>query len=147
MSAALLQSTLPDSTWKDNDAKFDDLCQFVNLGQGRFSLALVEFDLPSLQAATLARLRDQFKDRKIVTIELTPPPPDVPRAYDIFDQMAEQLKFRAPDGAPDALVIIGLEKLYPAAAAGRDNATEQLARVIQPLNLGRNQFNRLIPAP
>ena len=44
----------------ENHRKFEALCQLIELGQGSFALALVEFDLPRVQRQVLDSLRRRF---------------------------------------------------------------------------------------
>lgn len=121
---------------------FDALCRLIRRGQGRFVFALVEYNLPRERDAVLDRLRAIFSDLNLVTVALTPPPPDAPPTLNVLDQLGDLVRTASPDRKPDALLITGYETLFPDAP---DDA--QLARAIQPLNLGRNLLAEMFPCP
>jgi len=132
----------------DNARKLEALEQFIELGQGSFYLALVQFDLPSLQEEVLSKLRERFADLNLVTVTLTPPPPDAPRTFNVLDQLRNLAESESPEKPPDALVITGYESLFPEAIRADDGRiTDEVVRAIQPLNLGRNLFAEAFPCP
>ena len=122
------------------------LCRLIQLGQGRFTLALVEYDLPSKRAEVVSGLRARFPLLNLTEVALSPPPPDAPTPYGVLDQLREQVRDSSPGGAPDALVVMGLETLLPSDAAGA-HAEDEIRRAIQPLNLGRNLLAEWFPCP
>jgi hypothetical protein len=132
----------------DNRRDFEAICRLIRRGQGHFVLALVEFDLPRQRDAVLGQLREAFPDLNVVTVALTPPPSDAPRAYHVLDQLNDRVNAASPDKAPDALIITGYETLFPENLDATDGRSiEQLKRAIQPLNLGRNILAETFPCP
>ncbi len=131
----------------DNQRKVDAMRRMISRGQGRFVFALVEFDLPSLQNEVLLKLRESLVDLNIVTVKLSPPPLDAPRALTVLDQLEDLVKLHSPDKAPDALIITGYETLFADAIADESRPSYNLRRAIQPLNLGRNIFAEKFPCP
>src|SRR5215213_5380658 len=112
MSAVTITQPSTGSTQADNDRKLEALCQLIELGQGGFTLALVEFDLPRLQNLVLGKLSERLAFN-ILTIKLTPSPSDAPRAYNVLDQMGDLVKLASPKKPPEALIVTGLESLFP----------------------------------
>ncbi len=131
----------------ENQRRAEALRRLIRRGQGRFVLALVEFDLPSLLNQALDELRASFPNLNIVTVKLSPLPADAPRAQTVLDQLEDLVKLLSPDKAPDALIITGYETLFADAIANDGRPTDSLGRAIQPLNLGRNLFAEKFPCP
>lgn len=131
----------------ENQRRLEALCQLIELGQGAFALALVEFDLPSQQRVVLQELQRCLRNLHMVTVDLTPPPIDTPRTH-VLDQLRERVHSTCPDHPPDALIITGLEALLSDAhGAFEGHLSAQDVRVLQPLNLGRNVFAETFPCP
>lgn len=126
--------------------EIEALCQLVKLGQGHFTLALVEYDLPRACAGVLAHLREQFPDLNVVEAELSPPPPDAPLTYTVLDQLKKIVQASSPNKPPDALLLTGLETLFPHASED-DQISDEQHRALQPLNLGRNLLAEEFPCP
>ncbi len=148
MSAVTLSQPPTVRYEADNPRKLEALEQFIELGQGSFYFAPVQFDLPSLQNEVLGKLHEKSPHLNLVTVRLTPPPADAPRAYHVLDQLRDLVRLESPDRAPDALIITNYESLFPEAVKADDGRiTEELVRAIQPLNLGRNLFAEAFPCP
>ncbi|MGH9847689.1 MAG: hypothetical protein ACREEM_54055 [Blastocatellia bacterium] len=83
MSAVITRDPISpiDALESNNQLRFEALCRLVEYSQGTFSFAPVQFDLPSLQNEVLGKLHERFPDLNLVTVKLTPPPPDAARAY------------------------------------------------------------------
>jgi hypothetical protein len=111
-------------------------------------LALLEFDLPSTQTEVLSHLEDRFRDAlNLITIKLAPPPAYAPRTFNVLDQLNEAVSLPSKGKEPDALVITGLESLFPETFLVDGEVSEDLVRAIQPLNLGRNVLAQRFPCP
>src|SRR6266446_855936 len=131
-----------------NQSKFDALCRLIQRGQGRFVLALIAFDLPSQRKQLIEKLNHALPSLNLTTVRLTPLPADTPRTLNVLDQLKTLVQGSSPDRRPDAMIITGYESLLPDALDGTDEqAAEQLARAIQPLNLGRNVLAENFPWP
>jgi hypothetical protein len=131
----------------DNLHNVEALCRLISYAQGDFAFAPVEFDLPSLQNEVLGKLRESLPALNIVTVKLSPPPLDAPRALTVLDQLEDLVNLHSPDKAPDALIITGYETLFADAIADESRFSSNLRRAIQPLNLGRNIFAEKFPCP
>lgn len=150
MSATLIgteEVSVATTNGADNQRKADAMRRMISRGQGRFVFAPVEFDLPSLQNEALGKLRESLPDLNIVTVKLSPPPLDAPRALTVLDQLEDLVNLHSPDKAPDALIITGYETLFADAIADESKPSYNLRRAIQPLNLGRNIFAEKFPCP
>jgi hypothetical protein len=150
MSATLVgteEISVTTTNGADNQRKADAMRRMISRGQGHFVFAPVEFDLPSLQNDVLGKLRESLPDLNIVTVRLSPPPLDAPRALTVLDQLEDLVNLNSPDKAPDALIITGYETLFADAIASDGQSTHNLRRAIQPLNLGRNIFAEKFPCP
>ncbi|HMV83253.1 MAG TPA: ATP-binding protein, partial [Blastocatellia bacterium] len=121
----------------DNPRKAKALQRLIQRGQGRFVLALVEFDLPSKQTEIFKELRANLSELNLVTVKLSPLPRDDQRGWTVLDQLQDLVKLYSPDKAPDALIVTGYETLL----------ADNLKRAVQPLNLGRNLFAKTFPCP
>lgn len=137
MSTTILTPNQFAAEGADNQRKLDALCRLVTRGQGRFVLALVEFDLPSLRTQVFDGLKAGTGNLNLVRVELWPPPPDTPHTRTVLDQLEELAELYSPGKAPDALIITGYETLL----------ADDLRRAVQPLNLGRNDFVEAFPCP
>jgi hypothetical protein len=134
----------------DESSKFDALCRLIKRGQGRFVLALVSFDLPSLQDKLIHQLKSSLLPLNVIVIRLTPLPADAPRSLNVLDQLTSLVKYASPANKPDAIIVLGYESLLPNTLdldSGDNLASEQLARAIQPLNLGRNILAQTFSCP
>jgi hypothetical protein len=150
MSATLVgteEISVTTTNGADNQRKADAMRRMISRGQGHFVFAPVEFDLPSLQNDVLGKLRESLPDLNIVTVRLSPPPLDAPRALTVLDQLEDLVNLNSPGKAPDALIITGYETLFADAIANDGQPTHNLRRAIQPLNLGRNIFAEKFPCP
>lgn len=70
----------------ENERKFEALCNLIELSQGNFSLALVEFDLPSKCIEILGRLHKAFEGNrfKFADVVIAPPPLLTLRSLSMF---------------------------------------------------------------
>ena len=144
----LPQSRLLAAAERDLHSETAALCQLVNLGRGRFTLALIEYDLPRACGRVIRDLREQFSALNIVEAELAPPPPDAPLSYNLLDQLKTVVGATSPDKPPDVLILKGLEILLPPSISrDADHITDDLLRALQPLNLGRNILAEMFPCP
>jgi HEAT repeats len=133
---------------EDLYGEMEALCQLVRLGQGRFTLALVEYDLPRAHTEVIAYLREQFSALNRVEAALSPPPPDAPLTYNVLDQLKNVAQAISPDKPPDVLICTGLETLFPQTLSTDDGQmSDELRRALQPLNLGRNLLAEMFPCP
>jgi AAA ATPase domain len=135
----------------DDRRNLEALRNLIELGQGSFVFALVEFNMPRLRDMVLRSLQEALPNLHLVTVALTPPPADVRQespTYNVFDQLDEKIRAESPQRSPDALSITGLETLFPEALEQADERqNEALIRAIQPLNLGRNILAQQHPYP
>ncbi len=123
----------------DLHGEIEALCQLVRLGQGRFTLALIDYDLPRTRDQIIAHIHEHFANLNVVEVELSPPPPDAPRTYNVLDQLERLVQAASPNTPPDVLLITGLETLFPNAISTDDpKMSDELRRALQPFNLGRN---------
>lgn len=156
MSAMLAPTTEPPvadgrAVGGDNQQRFEALCRLIQRGQGRFVFALVEFDLPGLRRQTLERLQQELGDLKLTTVEFAPPP-EGEKAPDTLAQLKKLVKSRSlnrtSDALPDALIVTGLENLFPQSLkSDSPAAAAEAAHALQPLNLGRNLLAETFPCP
>jgi hypothetical protein len=151
MSATLptqkAQASVPQHDAGDDLRSLRALFSLVELGQGDFSLALIEFDLPRQRERILQSLRERFADLNLVEAALTPVPPDESPSYNVLDQLGESVAQRSPDRKPDVLLITGLERLFNLEADQAQRPSDELVRVLQALNLGRNLLAQQYPCP
>ena len=131
----------------ENRRRLRALRNQIDYGQGDFAFVLVEYDLPS----TLDWLRQQL-DRAVpegITIRhLEMPSPTISRSNSL-----ETLQQAVGDNVPNAILVTGFERWFPAAIAEEkapvwsESAGIELARAMQPLNLGRNLLRDSFPCP
>lgn len=150
MSTTVSSQSPPLATSEGEDlyGEIGALCQLVRLGQGRFTLALIEYDLPRARAKVISDIREQFSALNIVEAALSPPPSDAPPSYNVLDQVKHVVQSTSSDKPPDALILTGLEILFPSLIlTDNGHISDELRRALQPLNLGRNILAKLFPCP
>jgi hypothetical protein len=141
------QPNSPEGSEADGQRDLQALGNMVDLGLGSFLFAPVAYDVPSQRDSVISALRARFSDRNVVTVTLRPPPSDAPSAYSVLDQLEERVRDASPDMLPDLLLVLGLETLFPADFAETNIPSPALARVVQPLNLGRSLLAAKFPCP
>jgi predicted transcriptional regulator len=149
MSTTVVPQSRPLATPEaDLYGEIDALCQLVRLGQDRFTLALIEYDLPRTCAKIISDLREEFSSLNIVEAELSSPPPDAPLSYNVLDQLKQVVQATSPDKPPDVLILTGLQVLFPPSVlTDNGHMSDELRRALQPLNLGRNILAEMFPCP
>src|SRR5579871_6012 len=148
MSATLPSQTgVPQHDAGEEERSLKALFSLIELNQGEFGLALVEFDTPRQRERILQSLRERFANLNLIEAPLTPVPPDESRSYNVLDQLAEIVAQRSPNRTPDVLVITGLERLFNLDSEQAQRPSDELVRALQPLNLGRNLLAQQYPCP
>jgi hypothetical protein len=142
------QSITSEVNAADNQAKIEALCRLIQHLRKLFAFALVEYDLPSRRDLLISEIRKGLPEMHILHVTLIPPSANAPPAFNALDQLEKLVKLYSPGKIPDAIIITHFETWFPDLSnENSEQTSEKLARVIQPLNLGRNLLAEGFPYP
>jgi hypothetical protein len=119
----------------DPERHLETLQRLLRRRRGQFAFVLVDYDLPRTREWLLEQLQSSVsKPDGLMRVDLAPPDPT--SGLNVLDVLREQTRGRDFD----ALFVTGLETFFSDALTNPEGPTaqEQVARALQPLNLGRS---------
>lgn len=133
---------------KENQQKFDALCDLIDLGQDNFALVLIEYDIPSQMEFLLDKLQEFCNSSSLKLVHARLETEDRPNTQlNSLDRLKEVAKPISQNNPVNVLVVTGFEKSFPPLNSEKDVFNKELAQVIQPFNLGRSLLKEYYPCP